>query len=177
MTRASHPNLHCRVFPYRQWNGMAIWQFVLLYLHSEIIGNNTFRLSEIQSNVSVHGLHGEYLEFHSSSHRISARPSGRQSSSDGRYCVSCLSQVIESISNGRSSSSCVITSLCAPNLEFQFVNPTTQVALFSVCIGNCTSLLNITWNIYQGANSSSNSMQWTLFNQTNLYRDSWFFGE
>ena len=74
---------------------------------------------------------------------------------------------------------CVISTLCLPNLEFQFVNPTTQVALFSVCTGACSSILNITWNIYQGAppNGSSTVMQWTLFNQTDLYENIWLFGE
>ena len=42
--------------------------------------------------------------------------------------------------------------MCIPNFEFQLVNPTTQVALFSICIGNCTTIQNITWNIYQGIN-------------------------
>jgi hypothetical protein len=68
--------------------------------------------------------------------------------------------------------------MCVPNLEFQLVNPTTQVALFSVCVGNCTTLQNIIWNIYQGtANSSSNFTEWTLFNQTNSYINIWFFGK
>jgi hypothetical protein len=66
--------------------------------------------------------------------------------------------------------------MCVPNLEFQLLNPTTQVALFSICIGNCTIIQNITWNIYQGSmNSSSNFTQWTLFNQI-TYQNIWFFG-
>ena len=64
---------------------------------------------------------------------------------------------------------CVIVTLCSPNLEYQFVNPTTQVALFSLCIGNCSSIKNITWNVYSG---QSNSSLWILFNQT----ENWFFG-
>ncbi|UJR19272.1 hypothetical protein I4U23_022401 [Adineta vaga] len=73
--------------------------------------------------------------------------------------------------------SCVIWTMCQPNLEFQLVNPTTQVALFSVCTGSCTTIRNITWNIYYGAiNSSSNFTQWTLFNQTISYRNIWLFG-
>jgi hypothetical protein len=66
--------------------------------------------------------------------------------------------------------------MCSPNLEFQLLNPTTQVALFSICVGNCTTIQNITWNIYQGSmNSSSNITQWTLFNQI-IYQNIWFFG-
>jgi len=68
--------------------------------------------------------------------------------------------------------------MCIPNLEFQLVNPTTQVALFSVCISNCTSIRNITWNIYYGSmNSSTNTTLWTQFNQMNLYENIWFFGK
>ncbi|CAF4356927.1 unnamed protein product, partial [Rotaria magnacalcarata] len=31
---------------------------------------------------------------------------------------------------------CVIATLCAKNVEYQYVNPTTQVALFSTCTDN-----------------------------------------
>ncbi|CAF0758584.1 unnamed protein product [Adineta steineri] len=73
---------------------------------------------------------------------------------------------------------CVISILCVPNLEYQFVNPTTQVALFALCVGTCTNLQNIKWNIYQGSdNSSSNYTQWTLFNNTVLYENILFFGK
>jgi hypothetical protein len=68
--------------------------------------------------------------------------------------------------------------MCVPNLEFQLVNPTTQVALFSICYGNCTTIPNITWNIYEGSmSSSSNVTKWSLFNQTNSYQNIWFFGK
>ncbi|CAF4403383.1 unnamed protein product, partial [Adineta steineri] len=74
---------------------------------------------------------------------------------------------------------CVISILCVPNLEYQFVNPTTQVALFAICVGNCINLQSIKWNIYQGSDNStsSNSTQWTLFNNTILYENIWFFGK
>ncbi|CAF1004007.1 unnamed protein product [Adineta steineri] len=73
---------------------------------------------------------------------------------------------------------CVISPMCVPNLEFQLLNPTTQVALFTICIGTCTNLQSIKWNIYQGSDNStsSNSTQWTLFNNTILYENIWFFG-
>jgi hypothetical protein len=70
--------------------------------------------------------------------------------------------------------SCVIWTLCIPNMEFQLVNPTTQVALFAICVGNCTTLQSIKWNIYSGQIiNASNLAQWTPFNQTNT----WFFGK
>jgi len=65
---------------------------------------------------------------------------------------------------------CVIVTLCSPNLEYQFVNPTTQVALFSLCTGNCSLIQRITWNVYSG---QANSSLWILFNQTQNY----FFGK
>jgi hypothetical protein len=67
--------------------------------------------------------------------------------------------------------------MCVPNLEFQLLNPTTQVALFTICIGSCLNIQSIRWNIYQGQdNSSSNSTEWILFNQMNSYENIWFFG-
>jgi hypothetical protein len=67
--------------------------------------------------------------------------------------------------------------MCVSNLEFQLVNPTTQVALFSFCLGTCTLIQNIIWNIYQGyTNGSSSVVQWIQFNQTNNYQNIWFFG-
>ncbi|CAF1131898.1 unnamed protein product [Adineta steineri] len=73
---------------------------------------------------------------------------------------------------------CVISPMCVPNLEFQLLNPTTQVALFTICIGTCTNLQSIKWNIYQESDNStsSNYTQWTLFNQTSSYENIWFFG-
>jgi len=68
--------------------------------------------------------------------------------------------------------------MCIPNIEYQYINPTTQVALFSGCLNNCTTVENITWNVYQGSlNASSNITQWTLFNSMNSYQDIWFFGK
>ncbi|UJR17432.1 hypothetical protein I4U23_004327 [Adineta vaga] len=60
---------------------------------------------------------------------------------------------------------CVIHTMCSASLQYQYINPTTQIALFSVCIGNCTLLTNITWNIYQGSkNHSTNTVIWTSLN-------------
>ncbi|UJR08126.1 hypothetical protein I4U23_012402 [Adineta vaga] len=73
---------------------------------------------------------------------------------------------------------CVISSMCIPNLEFQLLNPTTQVALTSFCTGTCANLQYMQWNIYQGSNNSSslNSTKWTLFNSSISYENIWFFG-
>ena len=74
--------------------------------------------------------------------------------------------------------SCVISTMCVPNMDYQLLNPTTQVYLFTICIGNCTSLLNITWNIYQGViNTSTNITQWIRYNQMTNYKNIWFFGK
>ncbi|CAF1302442.1 unnamed protein product [Adineta ricciae] len=72
---------------------------------------------------------------------------------------------------------CVISTMCVSNMEFQLVNPTTQVALFSFCVDNCQNTEIITWNVYQGSvNISSNVTQWVLFNQMSAYENIWFFG-
>ncbi|CAF1341570.1 unnamed protein product [Adineta ricciae] len=72
---------------------------------------------------------------------------------------------------------CVISTMCAPNLEFQLINPTTQVALFSLCVDNCQTSVNITWNIYYSpANRSSNLISWIRWNETNAYENIWLFG-
>ena len=73
--------------------------------------------------------------------------------------------------------SCVISTMCSSKLQYQRVNPTTQVALYSLCLGTCTSIQSITWNVYQGVNNVSSSMvNWIPFNQTNQYENIWFFG-
>jgi len=62
-------------------------------------------------------------------------------------------------------------------MQYQFVNPTTQVALFSFCAGTCPPINNITWIIYSGVrNSSSNIVQWSPFNDMNKHQNIWFFG-
>ncbi len=59
--------------------------------------------------------------------------------------------------------------MCISDEEFQLINPTTQVALFSHCFDNCSSDKTIKWNIYSGTmNISTNLTQWTPFNQNIL---------
>ena len=68
--------------------------------------------------------------------------------------------------------------MCIPNLEFQVVNPTTQVSLLSLCTGNCTFITAIKWTIYQGFKlNASDIIQWTAFNGMMQYEDIWFFGK
>jgi hypothetical protein len=68
--------------------------------------------------------------------------------------------------------------MCVPNLEFQWINPTTQVALYALCTGNCSVTHNITWNVYYGTiNSSFNATRWNLFHSMSTYQDVWFFGK
>ncbi|UJR19382.1 hypothetical protein I4U23_022512 [Adineta vaga] len=67
---------------------------------------------------------------------------------------------------------CVISTLCSSNLEYQRINPTTQVALYSYCYGKCPLNEIIQWNIYY---QSKNSTQWILFPEMNFYEKKWFF--
>ena len=86
------------------------------------------------------------------------------------YLVSIVSSIVMH-------SRCVVSRLCAPNLEYQSVNPTTQVALFAQCLPDCVSMINVTWHVYQGTmNSTSNSVQWARFTEQSAYEDRWFFG-
>ena len=68
--------------------------------------------------------------------------------------------------------------MCVPDGEFQLLNPTTQLALFSRCYDdNCATPRNIMWNIYHGSfNVTSNVTLWTPFNNTQRYENMWFFG-
>ena len=70
---------------------------------------------------------------------------------------------------------CVIWTMCQLNLEFQRINPSTQVALFSRCSGNCSDLHEINWKIYRGEiNASLNNLtHWIPFGPT----DRSFFGK
>ena len=73
--------------------------------------------------------------------------------------------------------SCVVSRLCVPNMEYQFVNPTTQVSLFSQCLPLCTAINNITWTVYQGImNASSNIVRWTPYPGMKQYENIWFYG-
>jgi hypothetical protein len=74
-------------------------------------------------------------------------------------------------------SSCSIASLCQLQSEYQLINPTTQIALFSLCGDSCLPILNVTWSIYAGhRNVTLNQTQWNFFQPIHLYDDVWFFG-
>jgi len=63
--------------------------------------------------------------------------------------------------------------MCSANQEYQYINPNTQVALFSDCVQTCHPVSKIHWYIYQGLNdSSTNIVKWTRFTQ-NLH----FYGK
>jgi hypothetical protein len=56
--------------------------------------------------------------------------------------------------------------MCISDDEYQLINPTTQVSLYSNCLDNCSSDKTIHWNIYQGIiNLSTNITEWTQLNQ------------
>jgi hypothetical protein len=52
--------------------------------------------------------------------------------------------------------SCVISTMCSPIGRFYSVNPSTQLSLYSFCMGNCPTIENVSWNIYQGSMNLSN---------------------
>lgn len=60
--------------------------------------------------------------------------------------VEVLSQSI--FSNNQSS--CVIAMMCSSTDRSYYINPTTQLALFSLCSGDdCLSIEKIQWNVYR----------------------------
>ncbi|CAM4932617.1 unnamed protein product [Rotaria socialis] len=72
---------------------------------------------------------------------------------------------------------CDLTTMCPRKGEFQYINLSTQLALFSSLMNQTGLLNNITWNIYLGMmNSSSDTQKWSLFTEMNDYRGIWFFG-
>ena len=63
-------------------------------------------------------------------------------------------------------------------MEYQLINPTTQVALYGLCYGNCTNIQKIQWNIYSGQiNPLTNLTSWILYNQTYPIGNNYFFGK
>ena len=70
----------------------------------------------------------------------------------------------------------MIADLCVPHAQFQRINPTTQIALISTCIGSCRSVRSVEWNIYQGTAVASNITVWTPFHRMYLYDERFTFG-
>ncbi|CAF1248689.1 unnamed protein product [Adineta ricciae] len=59
---------------------------------------------------------------------------------------------------------CLITTMCALNDEFYYVNRHTQFSLSSFCLNNCSQAMNSTWNVYRRTmNTSNTTTQWDLF--------------
>lgn len=68
--------------------------------------------------------------------------------------------------------------MCSPNQEFQFVNPSSQVALYSVSTEVCVAPCKITWNTYRGsAHINTGQIEWTSFNDTDLVSGVDIFGK
>lgn len=67
--------------------------------------------------------------------------------------------------------------MCSPNQEYQYINPSTQVALHSDCVGGCPSLRRIEWRVYQGDNDTlTNTIKWKPFVKQNSSNSSYFYG-
>ncbi|CAF1138200.1 unnamed protein product [Rotaria magnacalcarata] len=67
--------------------------------------------------------------------------------------------------------------MCSPNLEFQYINPSTQVALYSRPANQSITPNSMKWTVYQGLmNRSSGVENRTQFTKFNSDPDDWFFG-
>lgn len=151
---------------------MEIWKC------NQILIDNSFSFASIQSNISIHGSNGKSSKFIRSSHRLcSCKNWGYSSPTNCHWVKNSFHFLDRWQRHIYMCFSCVILTMCVPNMEYQLVNPTTQVALFALCVGNCSTTRKIKWNIYYGSiNTSSNFTKWTSFNQTTAYENIWFFG-
>ena len=67
--------------------------------------------------------------------------------------------------------------MCSLNQEYQYINPSTQVSLASVCVNECSSLRSIQWYIYQGVNdSSTNTVTWKRYANQTSSQSNYFYG-
>ena len=131
----------------------------------------------IQSNLSISRSTIESSKFFSSIQWIITRSNHRYWFTNHSCCVSRFCSDGSVMFFFLSICSCVISTMCSSQSQYQRMNPTTQVAVYSVCLGICTSIQKIIWNIYQGVNNVSLSMiNWTPFNQIQQYDNIWFFG-
>ena len=141
----------------------------------QLITDHSLWFVGAQPNLSIHGADAKPTKFVSSSDRLHSCFDRRHASTDDPDQV--RSFAFRPFDQSSLTCRCVIWTLCEPNMEFQRVNPTTQVALASECVGDCTTLRNITWNVYcSTGNSASNQTTWTLFNQSTAHAKAWFFG-
>lgn len=73
--------------------------------------------------------------------------------------------------------SCVITTMCAYNQEYQLINPSTQVALFSVSDEACLPPCQIEWTTYASSlNFTSGDIAWNVFAASNSSDSIHFYG-
>ena len=61
--------------------------------------------------------------------------------------------------------SCVVSRLCQSGTRFHYINPTTQLSLYSLCHNECPSASSVIWTIHEEP-----------WNSSIAYEPSWFFG-
>ena len=85
ITELSRPSLPSS--PSRKRKRVAVWRISCL---TEVIDHHHFAITSAQSNIPVHGLHGESTKLHRPGHGLSAGACRRHSPSTSRHRVSCL---------------------------------------------------------------------------------------
>lgn len=74
--------------------------------------------------------------------------------------------------------SCVITTMCAFDQEYQFINPSTQVALYSVSDEPCLPPCSIEWTTYAGTvHSITQEVIWNVHSAMSSAGKIHFYGE
>ena len=66
--------------------------------------------------------------------------------------------------------------MCPRNQTYQYINPSTQVALLSHCVDNCIVPSSIHWRIYKSRNNSLNFVDWDQLTDMNSSQDYQLFG-
>ncbi|CAF0742236.1 unnamed protein product [Didymodactylos carnosus] len=86
----------------------------------------------------------------------------------------------QDINSVQVSISCIIK-MCEPNVEYQRINPTTQVILTSTCVDGCSIAedIKISWSVYQGfvTDYPNTDVKWVLYSNMTQYLETWFYGE
>ncbi|UJR18151.1 hypothetical protein I4U23_005051 [Adineta vaga] len=105
---------YCRLYHFYQFPNINGWEY-----HNSIKSSLTIHSHSLQSNRT---------------YQFMVSLTNRQNSS-----VQSIGFILVKVENVHSPMiivGCVISSMCISNQEFQLINPTTQIALFSYCIGD-----------------------------------------
>lgn len=63
--------------------------------------------------------------------------------------------------------SCIVSTMCSSKSRLIYINSNTQLGFYSLCLGTCSSIIQMKWNIYQGnINRSTGFIDWILIDSS-----------